>query len=420
MRSFIHNRFYAFLSVFLLGTVILVPVNGQTKETLQNTSADVQIGKLYLTPLPVLAANPAFGFMYGVAASGGMFLGNPTSTNMSNAVVTATYSTKKQLMFTLKSNVYTADNNLFLIGDWRVFLSSQPTYGLGTGPQSDILLTDEGFQLGAYKDGVADGELMEFNLIRFHQTVLKQLKPDFYVGVGYHLDMYSSINDQLLSLETEDQSITNHYAYSTLHGFNPEAYTTSGVSANVVYDSRDNVANPYTGQYAFLSFRAIPEFLGSDKNATSLWMEYRNYVGLSEQNPRHLLAFWSYCGLTTSGELPYMALPAVGWDQMGRSGRAYPQGRWRGDDIFYVEAEYRVPLPIIPKNKDLLGGVLFANATSASADDLDINLFDYVKPAAGLGLRVMIQKKSRTNLTLDYGWGADGAGAFYLNLNETF
>jgi len=43
----------------------------------------------------------------------------------------------------------------------------------------------------------------------------------------------------------------------------------------------------------------------------------------------------------------------------------------------------------------------------------DVNLFQYMKPAAGLGLRVMIQKQSRTNLTIDYGWGADGEAAFY-------
>lgn len=32
----------------------------------------------------------------------------------------------------------------------------------------------------------------------------------------------------------------------------------------------------------------------------------------------------------------------------------------------------------------------------------------------------MINKQVRTSLTLDYAWGKYGAGAFYLNLNETF
>lgn len=115
-----------------------------------------------------------------------------------------------------------------------------------------------------------------------------------------------------------------------------------------------------------------------------------------------------------------MGLPAIGWDQMGRSGRAFPQGRWRGDNLYYVEVEYRTPLPILKKKPDLLGAVVFANMTTASSEDNNISLFQYLEPAAGLGLRVMLSKKTRTNLTLDYGWGPNGAGALYLNLNEYF
>lgn len=381
---------------------------------------EIEQGKLYLSPLPVLAANPAFGFMYGAAASGGIFLGDPGSTNMSNAIVTATYSTKKQLMFTAKSNVYTSNNQWYLQGDWRLFFSSQPTFGLGTGPQSEILLTDDSFGLGDYKDGVDEAELMDFNLVRFHQSALKQIKPNLYLGIGYHLDIHSNIDDNLLDLESNPPHVTNHYAYSVLHGFDPEGYTTSGPSANIVYDSRDNVANPYTGRYAFAQFRYLPTWLGSDQSASLLWLEYRDYISLSKNKPRHILALWTYGNFNTSGTLPYMGLPALGWDQMGRSGRAYPQGRFRGNDMLYLEAEWRIPVPLIKKNPDLLGAVVFANATTASADDLNQKLFEYVKPAVGIGARVMIQKQSRTNITVDYGWGANGEGAFYLNLTETF
>ena len=43
------------------------------------------------------------------------------------------------------------------------------------------------------------------------------------------------------------------------------------------------------------------------------------------------------------------------------------------------------------------------------------------KPSVNMLIgRVMINKKARTNLTLDYGVGKNGAGALYLNLNEYF
>ena len=384
----------------------------------QDETSTVEQGKLYIAPLPVISSNPAFGFVYGAAASAGIFLGNPSNTSMSNAVVTATYSTKKQLMFTLKSTAYSMNNDWMLIGDWRLFFSSQPTYGLGTGPQADYITN----QPTPFDEGsdIPEGELMEFNLIRFHQTVLKQFKPNFYLGIGYHLDAHFDIIDQLLDLEANPPVLTSHYRYSIENGFNPEKYTTSGVSANVIYDSRDNVANPYGGRFAFVSFRVIPTLLGSTKNATSLWLEYRDFYSLKEESPRNLIAFWTYGNFTTSGTLPYMSLPALGWDQMGRSGRAYPQGRFRGDDLYYAELEWRFPIKIINSKPDLIGGVIFTNITTASNRYNDVDLFQYIEPAAGVGLRIMIQKESRANLTIDYGWGPDGAGAFYLNLNEYF
>ncbi len=147
------------------------------------------------------------------------------------------------------------------------------------------------------------------------------------------------------------------------------------------------------------------------------WAEYRDYFGLSKKRDRHLLAFWTYGSFVTSGELPYLDIPAVGWDQFGRSGRAYPQGRFRGEGLAYAEMEYRFPLQ---KDKETFGGVLFVNGTTASNQDADINLFEAIEPGVGVGWRIMLDKNARTNLSLDYAWGAYGAQGFYLNVNETF
>lgn len=82
----------------------------------------------------------------------------------------------------------------------------------------------------------------------------------------------------------------------------------------------------------------------------------------------------------------------------------------------YSEAEYRFP---ISKCGGVLGGVLFVNGTSASNDFLDEKLFDSVRGGYGFGLRVMLDKYSRTNLTVDYGFGKNSSG-FYLAVSETF
>ncbi|MEN8251057.1 MAG: BamA/TamA family outer membrane protein, partial [Bacteroidota bacterium] len=215
--------------------------------------------------------------------------------------------------------------------------------------------------------------------------------------------------------------ITSHYAYSDNKGFDPEKYILSGISLNGMYDSRDNAANPYEGRYALVTFRINPEFLGSSKSSTNLWVEYRDYLKLSEEpQPSHMLGIWVYGNFQTSGDLPYLDLPALGWDQFGKSGRAYTQGRFRGENLFYTELEYRVHLAGTKKNPDFLGAVAFVNATTASNKAAEISLFEYINTGFGAGLRFMMNKASRTNITLDYAWGQYGSHGMFLSVNETF
>ena len=43
-----------------------------------------------------------------------------------------------------------------------------------------------------------------------------------------------------------------------------------------------------------------------------------------------------------------------------------------------------------------------------------------VAPAVGGGLRLNLNKASRTNLAIDYGFGIDGSRGLALNLSEVF
>jgi hypothetical protein len=84
--------------------------------------------------------------------------------------------------------------------------------------------------------------------------------------------------------------------------------------------------------------------------------------------------------------------------------------------MVYGEAEYRFP---ISPCGGVLGGVLFLNATTADNAFQNLKLFESVKPGYGVGLRVMIDKQSRTNLAIDIGMG-DKSSGFYLAASETF
>jgi hypothetical protein len=130
-----------------------------------------------------------------------------------------------------------------------------------------------------------------------------------------------------------------------------------------------------------------------------------------------LIGFWYLGQFTEKGTVPYLGLPAIGWDMYNRSGRGNVQGSIRGVNLVYGEAEYRFP---ISSRTGILGGVVFVNATTASSDDTSRKLFEYIDPAAGLGLRIMFSRRTLSNLGIDFGIGTSGSVAITFNLNEVF
>jgi len=82
----------------------------------------------------------------------------------------------------------------------------------------------------------------------------------------------------------------------------------------------------------------------------------------------------------------------------------------------YGEGEYRFP---ISPCGGIFGGVLFANVTTASNPVDKEKLFTYYAPGYGFGLRMMVDKRSRTNLQIDFGFGKKSSGV-YFGAAETF
>ncbi len=366
--------------------------------------------------LPNISSNPVTGFLLGVAAISAWHFGPRETTNISLANSTIAFTSKNQIISLIKSGLYTKDNNYFLEGDWRYYKFSASTWGLGTNAPDSVAFDRQTGWLGLELEA-GDGTFpMEYNYVIFHQTVNKKIVDNFYAGIGYHLDAYWKIKDNFLNLDTIPKQVTPHWGYSKRHNFDSSGYAVSGLSVNAMFDSRDNQINPYKGYYARLNYRYNATFLGSDQNSSELWAEFRTYVGLSKKTPRHLVAFWVFGNFKTSGAMPYYALMASGEDQKARSGRGYIAGRYRGEAFLYAEAEYRFPiLPCL----QTLGGVVFLNATTANNTASSVGLFDYVRPALGVGLRVLFSKYTRLNINFDYAIGYKSNG-FYFAGGEAF
>ena len=371
--------------------------------------------KLRAIILPLIASSPGTGLQFGAGSTLSWTIGKNPITKLSAATVQVLYTTQQQLISYIKSNMYLNRNKIFLQTDWRWYLFPIPTYGLGTGP-GDNIPDAGGFDTGT-AEPVPGGEYpMKYSWLKCHNIISFELWKHIYGGGGYHLDYYYDIHDNLLHLDADKPTITPHYAYSTLHGFDLDEYAISGLSLNFVYDSRDNLINAYKGIYFNLNYRYNFTFMGSSRNSSMLWSEFRTYLGLSKVNPRHLLALWFSGSFMTTGHVPYLGLMSNGFDQMSSAGRGYPQGRWRGEDMVYGEVEYRFP---ISPCSGVVGGVLFANLVTASNRDMNVPLFGYFKPGAGFGLRIMVSKYDRTNLLIDFGLGEKSMG-IYLQAQEIF
>lgn len=365
--------------------------------------------RLAIIGFPYIGYTPATGFIFGIGGTISRRMGDPQLTNLSAAKVDAAFTTYNQLMLQVKSNIYTVHDDWFFQGEWRFYLFTLPTYGLGTmrGNEVPALLgfpkDTEGYINSRYP--------MTYKWFEFHQFVSRKVMNNFYAGLGYQMDYHTDVHESELQTEPPDLDLTPNYAYSILHGFNPDHYTSSGLSINCVYDTRDNIINPYKGFFVHLNYRYNFTWLGSSRQGSQLWTQFRTYITLSKRLPRHLIAFWVYGSFLISGEIPYLDLPTTGFDQMNTSGRGYSQGRWRGENFIYGEIEYRFP---ISQCSQILGGVLFFNATTASSKDLNILLFGGIRSAGGAGLRIMLSKRDRVNLLLDFAIGYKSNGAYVL------
>jgi len=379
-------------------------------------------GKLIKFIVPIFGANPTLGTFYGVGGTGAFFLGDPATTSISSMNASVQITTKNQFVASITGTIMTPDNRWEMLVALEYSFFSENTYGLGSDDSQPI---KESWNWGGIATtGIGGAQPLTFNQTKIYYTALREVTHNFYIGIGYHLDYHYKIEDLSLDLEAAEPVITSHYAYNTLNEISTTNYATSGVSFNLVYDSRDHTVNPYKGAFIQLMNRNNPDKLGSTKNSNQVYAEARYYQPLSKKKARHILGFWGIAHMVTSGTVPYLHLPANASDMRNRIGRGYVAGRFRGPAWVTAETEYRFP---ISKN-GLFGGVLFASATTTSRDAITVGeeslpklkLFEATKPAAGFGARIMLSRTGRLNLAMDMAFGANGAKGFYFAVGETF
>ena len=378
--------------------------------------------KLMAFATPIFGSNPTLGTFFGLGGTGAIYLGDPATTNISNFTASVQFTTKDQFISAVKGTLMTSENDWEMLIDLKYSIFSENTFGLGSDYNQPI---KEGWNMGGTQaTGMKGAQPLSYNYLRLHYTALRETADHLYFGIGFHLDSHINIKDDSLNLEATVPLITSHYAYNTIAGYPTDKYNSIGTSVNAIYDSRDHTVNPYKGIFAQVSYRVNSKWWGNTLDYQQLYLETRLYKALSKKMPRHIIAFWGIGQFITSNMAPYLDLPASGGDMRNRIGRGYVASRFRGDSWVTAETEYRFP---ITKN-GLLGGVLFANATTTSRPAFtvdgktydELKLFDAIRPAGGYGLRLMLTRAGRLNLGMDMAYGQNGSKGFYFSVGETF
>jgi hypothetical protein len=355
------------------------------KDVRKDTSK-TRVGRVYTSVLPSVEYTLQTGFAGAINGNLAFYTSNHEQANISNILAVAKYTTKKQFILPIQANIWTKENKFNVLTDWHFEKFPQQTYGLGS------LTTD------------AEGYQIDYSYIRLYQTLLKTVFTDFYLGFGYDFDYYFNISE----VNPPQGVVTDFEKY----GLKSTAVS-SGITLNLLYDERRNAINPQQGYYANIVYRTNYTFLGSDTGWSALQVDLRKYQRFPSTS-NNILAFWTYDWLTLNGKPPYLNLPSTASDTYNNFGRGYVQGRFRGRNLLYLESEYRFGITA----NGFIGGVAFINAQSFSEETT--GRFEAILPGWGGGLRIKLNKFSKTNLAIDYGFGLHGSKGIFANLGEVF
>ncbi|MEP6610971.1 MAG: BamA/TamA family outer membrane protein [Mucilaginibacter sp.] len=421
MKFFFWSIIFLFVSIGLFAQQSPVPIkripvhrNGLVKDTIridtlerppkvplskQEDIGDV-LSKLFhskpapvvdsITSKPEISIAPAIGYTllskFALVLSGNAIFKTAPQSRISTIIASTSYTQNKQFTLPIQTNIWSKDNMYNFVGEYQYFKYPQSTYGLGSS------------------SNIKNEDPMDYSFFKFYQTAMRHVAGDFYAGFGFIIDTHWNISDK-----GPINGAPNEY-----ESYGKASHTiASGLTFNMVLDSRDNAINPFKGGYAALQYRDNYEFFGSTTPWRSLILDVRKYFRFPE-NSDNVLAFWNYDWLILSGKPGYLDLPSTQWDGNTATGRGYIQGRFRGAQMVYAEAEYRFKIT----RNGLLGGVLFINGESFSAGPG--TSLQRIQPGYGPGLRLKLNKTSNTNITIDYGFGRQGSNGLFIDIGEAF
>jgi len=278
------------------------------------------------------------------------------------------------------SAVYTTNKSYFIASFNKWYFKEDRWRGqlfLATGNQNAQYYVDD-IDLPDFYNYRTKTTMFNFSLQR---KVVKAL----YAGLGYAYAHYDTKYEDNI----EPSSITH----------------TNGLQFNLMYDTRDAVYYPTHGDKIKLRWLSYPTWLGNDVNANKILSEYNKYFPF--RNGTDVLAA-RFSGKFGLGNIAFEQQVTIGNEDI----RGYSEGKYRGDGLMDLQAEYRFNF------SEKMGVVGFAGvATIYGSDTESFNWKLY--PGAGAGFRYRAFKTEKFNVGLDAAVGK-GDWGLYFRIGEAF
>ncbi len=180
----------------------------------------------------------------------------------------------------------------------------------------------------------------------------------------------------------------------------------SGIGLGLVYDTRDNRYNAYTGVYIGTNIIGYDGLLGSYYNYYSYEFDFRYYF---KPWLKHVIAMQLYSQAHV-GDVPFYDLSQAGGSERMRG---YYYGAIRDKVIANTQIEYRMPV----WNIFGIVGYLSAGRVAENWKGMDLKGLWY---SGGFGLRIMVDRTNRANIQIDFGYGEGGSKTVVLGFAEAF
>ncbi|MFV0521966.1 MAG: hypothetical protein ACK5MI_06015 [Mangrovibacterium sp.] len=222
---------------------------------------------------------------------------------------------------------------------------------------------------------------------------------------------YQVIPHLFAGVSTSFSNSRTDYSDEAETGFDSNGNPIQDASINIAslafianYDTRNNQYYPTSGINSKILWITNPEFM-NDFTANRLNTEFNTYHAM--RGGKDVLAA-RYFGAFGLGDIAFQQQRTIG----GRDMRGYSSGKYRGNGVMDVQAEYRFN----PFEK--VGFVGFAGLATLYGSSIEsYNWKAY--PGGGVGVRYRAFKNTRFNIGLDAAVGKEDWGV-YFRIGEAF